>query len=422
MGRRRPAFGVLYEGDFGLSELAARIFDAQAPDAGRALALAAEVAGLAEGEGAVELGDDVRRLLDSALPDDVLRTAWLAATLHRFDPSEHGMTLREWLSSLADRWPGPKAVAEEGPCEAVPALIRTSSLPEPSALARVTEEADAGLGFRLFLRAIKVHSGPVGKEQYDRLTALGKQFGYPGPLVHDGLDVRWPALDTGRRDALGDVGFSHLTAWFAGSWHHDTKPERALRQAAAADHEGQTPGSQAAFLLQDTIRLLDSALPTSTLTMLWLSATARGYNIDQLGMDGRDWLQRIAWMCREVLRDLAPAYTPPRPRAVTESADPVLRELRAVASRMADRTVSPHWEPIPGDEAAAVLEQVVTRVDPDLGFRLLLRMLDVLSVPITEDEYARYQRLAAHFGHHEHLVTEALWQRVEDSDAGERNS
>ncbi|MEV7448658.1 hypothetical protein ACWD6Q_10220 [Streptomyces nigra] len=51
--------------------------------------------------------------------------------------------------------------------------------------------------------------------------------------------------------------------------------------------------------------------------------------------------------------------------------------------------MSPRWEPIPGTEAAAVLEQVVTRVDPDLGFRLLLRMLNVLSVPLTEDEYAR---------------------------------
>ncbi|MFF4153667.1 hypothetical protein ACFYZU_26045 [Streptomyces sp. NPDC001651] len=415
MVRRRPAYGVLYEGDFGLSELAARVFVDQAPalDPDQVLALAAEVAGLAEGEGAVELGGDVRRLLESSLPDDVLRTAWLAATRHRFDPAEHGTTMRGWLASLADRWPAREAVTDDGPREAVAACIRTSSVPEPSALAHVTEEAGADLGFRLFLRALKAHSLRIEKDEYDRLVALGEKFGHPGPLVHDGLDVRWPPIDIARRDALGDVGFSHLTAWFAGSWHHDATPEQALRQAAAADHEGQTPGSQAAFLLQDTLRLLDSPLPTSALSTLWLTATARGYNIDQLGIDGRDWLRQIAATCRDVLRDVAPAYTPPSPAAVTEPADPVLRELRAVAPLMADRSVSPHWEPIPGAEGTAIVEQVVTRVDPDLGFRLLLRMLDVLSVPLTEGQCARYQCLAAHFGHHEHLVTDTLWQRVE---------
>ncbi|MDI9831099.1 hypothetical protein [Streptomyces sp. KAU_LT] len=406
---------LLYEVDFGLSELAARIFAGQAPALGpdQVLALAAEVAGLAEGEGAVELGGDVRRLLDSSLPDDVLRTAWLAATRHRFDPAEHGTTMRAWLSTLADRWPAREAVTDDGPREAVAALIRTSTVPAPPALARVAQEADADLGFRLFLRAVKAYSLPIEKDEYDRLVALGAEFGHPGPLVHDGLDVRWPPLDTARRDALGDVGFSHLTAWFAGSWHHDATPEQVLRQAAAADHEGQTPGSQAAFLLQDTLRLLDSPLPTPALTTLWLTAADRGYNIDQLGIDGRDWLRRIAATCRDVLRAVAPDHTPPSPAVVTEPADPVLRELRGVAPRMADRSVSPHWEAIPGAEATAVLEQVVTRVDPDLGFRLLLRMLDVLSVPLTEEEYIRLQRLAAHFGHHEHLVTDPLWQRVE---------
>ncbi|MEU6529518.1 hypothetical protein ABZ869_10055 [Streptomyces sp. NPDC046928] len=415
MVRRRPAYGVLYEGDFGLSELAARVFADQAPALGpdQVMALAADVAGLAEREGAVELGADVRRLLDSSLPDDVLRTAWLAATRHRFDPAEHGMTTRAWLSTLADRWPALEAVTEESPCEAVMAHIRASSVPASSALARVTEEAGADLGFRLFLRALKAYCLPVEKDEHDRLVALGEEFGHPGPLVHDGLDVRWPPIDTARRDALGDVGFSHLTAWFAGSWHHDATPEQALRQAAAADHEGQTPGSQAAFLLQDTLRLLNSPLPTPALTALWLAATDRGYNIDQLGIDGRDWLRQIVATCGEVLRDVAPAYTPSPPDVVAESADPVLRELRAVAPLMADRSVSPHWEAIPGTEAAAVLEQVVTRVDPDLGFRLLLRMLDVLSLPLAEEQYVRYQRLAAHFGHHEDLVTDTLWQRVE---------
>ncbi|WP_340376794.1 hypothetical protein U5640_17900 [Streptomyces sp. SS7] len=413
MTRQREAYAAFYEGDFGLSELTARLSAASAPpDRARALALAADVAALCEGEGAVELGVDAGCLLESPLPDDVIRTAWLAATRHRFDPAGHDLTMREWLGLLTERWPararkgnGPRflsrpSVDEESLRATVVREMGITVLPDrtaAAALENVAEQADADLGLRLFLRAVKAYAVPVGKDAYDRLMRLDEQLGYPGPVVYDGLNVLWPPLDTGRRDARGDFGFSSLTAWFAGGWHHDATPEEAVRQAAAADHDGQTPGTQAAFLLEDTLRLLDSPLSSRALTDLWLTATDRGYAIDRLSIDGRDWLRGIADVCRERLREVAPEYIPAPPAPVTEPVDDVLRELHEAGL--------PH-------PATAALEQVVSQVDPDLGFRLFLRTLSAQSIPLSEAQYARYRRLAARFGDPRGHLTDEVEQLV----------
>ncbi|MFD7472209.1 hypothetical protein ACFV8Z_08455 [Streptomyces sp. NPDC059837] len=135
--------------------------------------------------------------------------------------------------------------------------------------------------------------------------ALDTVLGFPGPLVYDGLNVLWPPIDTARRDASGDFGLSALTSWFEGDWQESTAHER-VRQAAAADDSAQTPGSAAALLLADARRLLDSSLRTETIKVLWLSATGRGYNIDHLGIDARDWLRLIKDMCEERLREIPP--------------------------------------------------------------------------------------------------------------------
>lgn len=106
MARRREAYGAFYEGDFGLSALAARVHASAGPvDPQTVLGLAADVAGLGEGEGAVELGTDLRLLLDSAVPDEALRTVWRAATGGRFDPAGHGMDFRGWLRRFAEPYP-----------------------------------------------------------------------------------------------------------------------------------------------------------------------------------------------------------------------------------------------------------------------------------------------------------------------------
>ncbi|MFF0737410.1 hypothetical protein ACFYVK_38080 [Streptomyces chartreusis] len=75
-------------------------------------------------------------------------------------------------------------------------------------------------------------------------------------------------------------------------------------------------------------------------------------------------------------------------------------------TRLASRTVQPHWQGVPGADAARVLEQVVTRVDPDLGFRLFLRVLIALWMPLTAERYARFEALGKRFGHGKYLVSE----------------
>ncbi|GGZ24902.1 hypothetical protein [Streptomyces poonensis] len=429
MARRREHFSG-YAGDFGLSALAERLgASGVRADEAQARVLAAEVADDCGGEGAVELGADLRCLLESAVPEELMHTAWLAAAHQGFDPADFGMGMRDWLRRLADRYPArsrkethgyrpgsvPSSMDEEELREAVAREIRTSAselthavatsgsaapVPGsvPEALERIVRESDGALGFRLFLRALKAYGVPVAKDQYDRLMVLDTRLRYPGPLVYDGLNVQWPPIDTTQRDATGDFGFSELTSWFTGQWHDHTARE-TVQRAAANDDTAETPGSAAASLLEDTLRLLESSLSSGTITTLWLAASDRGFSIDRAGIDARSWLRTIAEVCRDRLQEVAPSYTPVEPSLRTELTGPVLRELQDLTLLLADRAVSPGWHEIPGTTAAEALEQVVTRVDPDLGYRLLLRLLRVLALPLTEEQYARHRSLGERFGY-----------------------
>ncbi|MEU7074500.1 hypothetical protein AB0B30_26770 [Streptomyces narbonensis] len=433
MARQREAYGAFYEGDFGLSALAARLHASSGPvDSPAALLLAADVAGLGAGEGAVELGTDVRLLLDSGVPDEALRTVWRAVTGGRFDPAEHGTDVRGWLSRLAERYPArvrearprhwsllpPPVVDEADLREEVVAEIRASAAEGgaftdppfaglPGALETIAGEADADLALRLYLRAVKARRVTVGKPQFDRLAALDERLAYPGPLLYDDLDVRWPPVDPARRDAEGDFGLTELAARFAGPWHEDV-PRRVLERAVAADEAGQTPGSAAAALLQDALRLLESSVPTGTITTVWGAASERGYDIERAGLDGRTWLRAVAAACRDHLALVAPSYEPFTTPVRAELADTVLDALWEATPELAGRTVGPHAHPLPGPVVAEAVARVVTEADPDLGFRLFVRLLAVLAVPLTEERYVGIRTLAERFGHGTWHVSEAL--------------
>ncbi|MFF3408364.1 hypothetical protein ACFYW8_19560 [Streptomyces sp. NPDC002742] len=170
---------------------------------------------------AAQLGQDIQRLLRSPLPDETIRTVWLAATHGILDPDEHGMTARTWLRRIEEAWlarvhqddpafvpsppqpvvdeelrravievihavAGPLGPASETPPYGVPA---TGLVP---ALERVVTEACADLGYRLFLRAVKAYFVPVPSdgETYARFVALGERFGYPRWVVREGLNDR----------------------------------------------------------------------------------------------------------------------------------------------------------------------------------------------------------------------------------------
>ncbi|MFE8937446.1 hypothetical protein ACFYNX_08140 [Streptomyces sp. NPDC007872] len=421
MARHQEDHGLLFEGDFGLSALAGRVASSPAPpDEDRVLRLAAEVAG--NGEGAAELGLDLARLLESGLPDETLDAVWTAATANDPRPPATGAGTRALLSRLAESYPPPpsersRARARETELPAVvvaeavasrPDLGDPATEPESSAgasttlaeaVSAVARHADAELGLRLLLRVLKTRRVAVAKDQYDRLTAIGARLGWPGPLVHDGLKVRWPPVDPARRDGEGDFGLSALTSWFPwdgpGTTAHD-----CLRGAAAADDTAQTPGSAAAVLLVDALRLLESPLSDDTIAALWRGATGGGHDIAYLRLGPREWLRTIADACRARLAEAAPDHRHTVPPADTAQRDAVLSEVRDAAALLTG---------VPDATAAlAAVEEVVSRVDPDLGYRLLLRLLGTRRVHLTEERYARHLSLCEHFGYGAEHVSEGV--------------
>ncbi|MFG2511490.1 hypothetical protein [Streptomyces sp. NPDC048584] len=413
-----------YSGDFGLTALAELLCspDGPAVDLAAALAAAAGSANGSDGEEAVELGEDARRLLDGSLPEEVLHTVWLAAVGRSFDPADHGVDTRTWLRSLSDLSvnrlrqnrrsyvPAPvRPVRDEGLCRDVVTEIHglaadlTSDRTSPdlvSALERVVTLADADIGFRLFLRALKACRVRVSKDRYDRFLGIGEQLGYPVAVVRDGLDVDWPPIDTARRDTPWDFGLSRLAGNAHQDWHAGVA-RREIRSVADGDEPGQSPGTAAALLREDAVRLLRSPLSDDLITTLWVAVSDAA-----LRVDGRDWLRLVADVCEERLREVAPAYTPVVPPPRTAWADVVLSEVRETALKATDRAISPHWQPLPAEKVITALEQVAARVDPDLGFRLLLRVLRPLAVPITRAQYERYEAIGRRFGYGEHHVDE----------------
>ncbi|MGI5447520.1 hypothetical protein ACQEVM_17390 [Streptomyces sp. CA-243310] len=432
MTQQRPAYFQLGHGtDFGLTALTALTERLGLPgsDAGPAAALgcADEIADGSEGEEAVELGEDARRLLASELPDRILRTVWLASTGNAFDPADHGMTCREWLGRISEvstarlrrnkrsyTPPPVRPVRDVGLCQAVVAELRAAApalsgaspaLPElVDALERVVTGADGDLGMRLLLRALKAQAVPVPYEQYQRLLTLGGQFGFPPGAVHDGLNIIWPQVGTTREGVSGDFGLSRLARLFTAGWHHRTS-RATVAHAVTYDGYERPPGSEAAILWEDTRRMLDSGLSDDTVTVLWLAATDRGHNIDEFGGSGREWLEQVVDVCEEHLTAVAPAYLPALSAIHTDTGDTVLRDIRDMAPLAAGKKISPAFLPLEGAAVMEALEQVVTRVDPDLGFRLFLRTLEVLQLPLTEERYAQYEILGSRFQYGEdHLL------------------
>ncbi|MFC9631826.1 hypothetical protein ACFTY8_21740 [Streptomyces mirabilis] len=383
---------------------------------------------------AEELREDVRGLVESPPADEAIRAVWRAAAGGGWDPAAHGMSARDRLRRIDETcaarpprkvpgrrpepsswWGAWRPAADEVRDDVVAGIAGIAEaaetrscrersagfLPSPdilSALEEVPVRVHPELGFRLFLRALKVYSVRIEKARYDRFQALGERFGHPAALIDLGLDIAWPPIDTARRDATWDFGFSHL----AGQAHQDWRDSRGeIRKTAAGDDFGQTPGSAAAVLLEDTLRLLRSALPDAAVTALWTGASNSPGRTDS-----RDWLRLIADVCRERLREAAPAYTPAVAPARTELADTVLREVRETAPAVADKAASPHGHPVPATDVMDALEHVVTRIDPDLGFRLFLRVLITLSVPLTQEQYDRYRAIGERFGYGEYHVSD----------------
>ncbi|MBD0744858.1 hypothetical protein [Streptomyces sp. CBMA152] len=199
----------------------------------------------------------------------------------------------------------------------------------------------------------------------------------------------------GRQEIWIDFGLSGLTKWFHGPLSMEMS-ERDL-VAAAADWGD---GSYAPTLLEDVLRLLESPLSTEAIDMLWCAATGRSYAPDRWETGGRDWLREVARVCVERIRQDDPAFEPGQPGPVPNGlGEDVLSEIRSVRAALEAATIRDGIR-----DVVPTLEQVVTQVDPDLGFRLFLRVMKAYRVPIGETQHDRYHELGETFGYNEFVV------------------
>ncbi|UYQ65363.1 hypothetical protein [Streptomyces peucetius] len=215
------------------------------------------------------------------------------------------------------------------------------------------------------------------------------------------------AVDPGRRDfALGRFGLPMLAAVFHGSgWRYEGTLRENIERVAHAD-AGLVPGSQAAVLLEDVQRLLHSALSDDAVTALWRAASGRWNDDDEFDADGRTWLGRIAEVSRARLKNVDPVYVPHVSPARTQTAEAVLREVRQSAPELTDRTE--HTGAPALRSAVPALEECVTHVDPDLGFRLLLQILCTCDVTISEARRARFESIGERLGYSDDHIDDRL--------------
>ncbi|MEW5538110.1 hypothetical protein [Streptomyces cyaneofuscatus] len=200
------------------------------------------------------------------------------------------------------------------------------------------------------------------------------------------------------RQTEWDFGLSRLTKFFFGPWSHERTVDETIAGAALA-YSDEPAGEAASAILADAVRLERSSLPTEVITTVWTVASYGGYNLDSFGVDGRDWLRHVAAVCSEQARQADPAGTLVI-EAVAASEDSVRAVVAAIAA--AEPSLAAKAETFFGHEPGEVvraLELVAAQVDPDLGFRLLLRVLGACRVPISDAQYAQYEALGEMFGY-----------------------
>ncbi|MEV7842701.1 hypothetical protein [Streptomyces cyaneofuscatus] len=206
-----------------------------------------------------------------------------------------------------------------------------------------------------------------------------------------------------------DFGLSRLTKFFFGPWFHERTVDETIADAVLA-YSDEPAGEAASAILADAVRLEQSSLPTEVITTVWTVASYGGYNLASFGVDGRDWLRQVAAVCSEQARQADPAGA-----SVVEPVEASDESVRAVVAAIAaaEPALAAKAEAFFGHEpgeVARALELVAAQVDPDLGFRLLLRVLNACRVPISDAQYAQYEALGEVFGYGRFHVSDVAHQ------------
>lgn len=209
-----------------------------------------------------------------------------------------------------------------------------------------------------------------------------------------------------------DIGLSGLIKWI--------RYPRVNSEAAGLDVvtsvADRIDGTFAHQLLKDCLVLLDSPLSSRDIEALWLAGTFREFDLERLGIDGRLWLRQIADICTDRIRHDDASFMPITAEPVLGTAlkEAVRAEIRSVGPALEQATAHHSYNAIAG--VVPALEQAV-EIDPDLGYRLLLRALKGFFVPISEARYQRYLALGDELGLGEDVVDDGdfnVWTDLTD--------
>lgn len=211
-----------------------------------------------------------------------------------------------------------------------------------------------------------------------------------------------------RHEIWVDLGLSGLTKWFSGPWGPGATTPGMIAEIADWGDGGFAP-----LLLEDALRVLDSPLPTRTADTVLCAALGRAYGPD---FDGPGLLRQIVDVCVARVRRDDPSFepVPPGPSVYGGLGGEVLAEIDVAGPALSAAIAHAPFREVPG--AVRALEQFVTEVDPDLGYRLFLRAMKVYAVPITTSQYERYLALGERFGYHEEVVDDGNLQSPTDTD------
>ncbi|MFE5792419.1 hypothetical protein ACFQ8C_07535 [Streptomyces sp. NPDC056503] len=202
-----------------------------------------------------------------------------------------------------------------------------------------------------------------------------------------------------------DFGLSGLAKRFHGPWDHEGS-ELGTIVAAATDRSNEEPGVAARLLMADSARLLGSALSADDTRVIWLAATGGNHGSQWSSEDVRGWLSRIVEVSAERLGDLGVAVPDaavvPVDRQVAQA---VVGEIHAAREALSEELrVRGAREP---DRVVTALVSLAEEVDPDLAFRMFLRVIIAYWVPIELEQYERYQSWGERFGYGAYHVDDA---------------
>ncbi|MCC5036562.1 hypothetical protein DMH02_026155 [Streptomyces sp. WAC 00631] len=217
-----------------------------------------------------------------------------------------------------------------------------------------------------------------------------------------------------RDDTVFDFGVTALGGSFHGDWCLDAEDEM--------DHvltylgpEGDPAGL--ALLIEDLLRLRDSGLDDSELSLLWHATDPPYGGAPDFRGAARAWFDRLLTLIVPLARGRGASeasltsYTP----CVPDGTSPAAAQHRRLAPEVLELIGLLDQRPQgPGslDRTREALARCAETVCPELAFRFLLHAANRFWSRLSTETYGRLERLSTAFGHGPHVV-DALRYLVE---------